>query len=106
MSNATNGKTYTEVVAEFDSKLTNVRIEFIERVNQSDTAIMEKLGLIHTDLGRGDEKFKSMDKRIDKNDKRIDGHDNDIKAVNRNQKYLGIGEIVLGVLASWGITIK
>ena len=101
-----NGKTYIEAVAEFNSKLTNVRIEFIERVNQSDTAIMEKLGLIHTDLGRGDEKFKSMDKRIDKNDERLDDHDDDIKIVNRNQKYLGLGEIVIAALASVGITIK
>ena len=101
-----NGKSYTEVVAEFDKKLTDVRIEFIERVNESDTTVMEKLGLIHTDLGRGDEKFKSMDKRIDKNDGRLDGHDDDIKAVNRNQKYLGLGEIILAALASVGIGVK
>ena len=101
-----NGKSYTEVVAEFDRKLTDVRIEFIERVNESDSIVMEKLGLIHTDLGRGDEKFKSMDKRIDKNGERLDGHDDDIKVVNKNQKYLGLGEAVLGILASWGIVVK
>ena len=65
MSNATNGKTYTEVVAEFDSKLTDIRVEFIERVNQSDATVMEKLALIHTDLGRGDEKFKAIYDKMD-----------------------------------------
>ena len=94
MSNATNGKTYTEVVAEFDSKLTAVRIEFIERVNQSDTAIMEKLGLIHTDLGRGDEKFKSMDKRLD-----VVAADTKTNA--RNIKVVGALEAALLIVCGW-----
>ena len=89
-----NGKTYTEVVAEFNSKLTDVRIEFIERVNQSDTAIMEKLSLIHTDLGRGDEKFKSMDKRLD-----VVAADTKTNA--RNIKVVGALEAALLIVCGW-----
>ena len=94
MSDMSNGKTYTEVVAEFNSKLTDVRIEFIERVNQSDTAIMEKLGLIHTDLGRGDEKFKSMDKRLDVVTA-------DTKTNARNIKVVGALEAALLIVCGW-----
>ena len=89
-----NGKSYTEVVAEFDRKLTDVRIEFIERVNESDSIVMEKLGLIHTDLGRGDEKFKSMNERIKDNAATGKSNADKIKVVG------GIEAALLG-LGAW-----
>ena len=96
---STNGKSYTEVVAEFDKKLTDVRIEFIERVNESDTTVMEKLGLIHTDLGRGDEKFNAQEKRIATNEADIKANEGNITKVrNLNTGIALLTSTIAGIL--------
>ena len=101
MSNMSNGKTYTEVVLEF----TNMLVESERRQTQHNIDVMQR-------LGRGDEKFKAindkvdtgcvrMDKRIDKNGDRLDDHDDDFKDVQKNQKWLGLGEGGLFILLGW-----
>ena len=68
----TNGKSYTEVVLEF----TNMLTESERRQTQHNIDVMER-------LGRGDEKFKAINDKVDtgcvRMDKKIDENKTDIK---------------------------
>ena len=108
-----NGKTYTEVLIEVYDKLDVVEQRMTKKL---DTVIRDN-SEFKAGLAKGEVKFDAIDdkietacvaleKGIDKNGKRLDGHDDDFKAVNRNQKYLGLGEAVLTVLASWGVIAR
>jgi len=104
----TNGKSYTEVVLEFTDRQNASEKEILRQLAESERRQVNRLDAIalHNSkvmeaLARGDEKFKSQDKRIDKNDDRLDDHDDDFKEVRRNQKWLGLGEGGIFVLLGW-----
>ena len=104
MSEPSNGKTYTEVVAEVNASLADMRVEFIDRINDSDKHILEKLDDIHSAQARGDEKFVAIENKIDGKggvNERIDVLVTDTKANARNIKVVGAFEAALLVVCGW-----
>ena len=101
MSDMSNGKTYTEVVAEFQVELGKIRVDFIDRINDSDKAILAEISGIASAMSACEERAAAQDKRIDDNKERLNGHDTDFKAVRRDQKWLASGEGLLVIISGW-----
>ena len=60
-----NGKSYTEVVAEVNASISDMRVEFIDRINDSDTSVLEKLDTINSGLVRGEERYNAIYDKMD-----------------------------------------
>ena len=62
-----NGKSYTEVVAELNGSISDMRVEMVDRINDGNKDILDRLDGINSGLARGDERYKAQEKRIEDN---------------------------------------
>ena len=81
----TNGKTYTEVVAEFKTEIGDLRVEFIDRLNDNHVAVLDRLDDITSGQSAAEERDKAQGKQID--DNKVDikvNRENIVKVRNLN----------------------
>ena len=62
-----NGKTYTEVVAEFKTEIGDLRVELIDRTNDNHIAVLDRLDAITSGQAAAEERDRAQAKEIDTN---------------------------------------
>ena len=81
----TKDKTYTEVVAEFKTEMSDLRVEFVDRLNNNHVAVLDRLDDITSGQSAAEERDKAQGKQID--DNKVDiktNRDNIVKVRNLN----------------------
>jgi len=63
----TNGKTYTQVVADLKKEMGDMRVEFIDRTNNNHVAVLDRLDVITSGQAAAEERDIAQEKQIDEN---------------------------------------
>jgi len=63
----TNGKSYTEVVAEFRTEMGDLRVEFIDRINDNHITVLDRLDDITSGQAAAEARYEAQEKQIDDN---------------------------------------
>jgi 3-phenylpropionate/cinnamic acid dioxygenase small subunit len=65
-----NDKTYTEVVVELKAEMGDLRVDFIDRLNDNQVAVLDRLDVITSGQSAAEERDKAQGKQIE--DNRVD----------------------------------
>jgi hypothetical protein len=97
----TNDKTYTEVVVEMKTEMGDLRVDFIDRLNDNHVAVLGRLDAITSGQSAAEERDIAQGKQIDDNKSRLDDHDDDFVEVR--DKVRTIGRVEAAITVALGI---